>query len=114
MVEDVDQWFGSLDGTAARNGIYRRNLLSVDVKLEILCTRRYCLTVVLKSYACHALEIDRTILTDLGLSTHKVGGLLLALVGRPVSLAAVSRVAGAWPTRSRPSHRYPLATTIRL
>ena len=58
-------------------------------------TRRYCPTAVLGSYARRAREIDRVILAGFvpGLSTRKVGEVLLPLLGRPVSPATVSRVA---------------------
>ncbi len=50
-------------------------------------TRRSCPTEVLRSDARRAPEIDRAILAGfvLGLSTRKVGAVLLALLGRPVS-----------------------------
>ena len=57
--------------------------------------RRFCPTEVLKSYARRAPEIDRAILAGfvLGLSTRKVGEVLLALLGRKLSASTVSRVA---------------------
>ena len=66
-----------------------------DIELSVPRTRRYCPTEVVRAYARRSPEIDRTILAGfvLGLSTRKVGEVLLALLGRPVSPATVSRVA---------------------
>ena len=57
-------------------------------------TRRYCPTEVVRAYARRSPEIDRTILSGfvLGLSTRKLGEVLLCLLGRPVSPTTVSRV----------------------
>ena len=100
MTEAVDRWLDSLDGLAMRdrrNGYYSRQLLSElgDIELSVPRTRRFCPTAVLKSYARRAPEIDRAILAGfvLGLSTRKVGEVLLALLGRKVSASTVSRVA---------------------
>ena len=100
MAKAVDYWLDSLDGLAMRdrrNGTYPRHLLSElgDIELRVPRTRRFCPTDVLKSYARRAPEIDRAILAGfvLGLSTRKVGEVLLPLLGRPVSAATVSRVA---------------------
>ena len=58
--------------------------------LSVPRTRR-CPTGVLKSYARRAPEIDRTILAGFaGLSTRKMGEVLLPLLGRPVSASTVS------------------------
>ena len=99
MTEAVDRWLDSLDGLAMRdrrNGYYSRQLLSElgDIELSVPRTRRFCPTAVLKSYARRAPEIDRAILAGfvLGLSTRKVGEVLLALLGRKVS--AVDREPG--------------------
>ena len=85
MTEAVDYWLDSLDGMAMRdrrNGSYSRRLLSElgDIELSVPRTRRFCPSAVLKSYARRAPEIDRTILAGfvLGLSTRKVGEVLLA------------------------------------
>ena len=96
MAEAVDRWLDNLDAGAMRdrrNGTYRRCLLSElgDIELNVPRTRHFCPTGVVKSYARRAPEIDRAILAGfvLGLSTRKVGEVLLALLGRPVSAAAV-------------------------
>ena len=100
MAEAVDDWLDSLDGSAMRdrrNGSYSRHLLTElgDIELSVPRTRRFCPSEVLRSYARRAPEIDRAILAGfvLGLSTRKVGEVLLALLGRKVSASTVSRVA---------------------
>ena len=71
-----------------RNGSYSRHLLTElgDIELSVPRTRRFCPSEVLRSYARRAPEIDRAILAGfvLGLSTRKVGEVLLALLGRKV------------------------------
>ena len=88
MAEAVDDWLDSLDGSAMRdrrNGSYSRHLLTElgDIELSVPRTRRFCPSEVLRSYARRAPEIDRAILAGfvLGLSTRKVGEVLLALLG---------------------------------
>ena len=58
-----------------------------DIELSVPRTRRYCPTEVVRAYARRSPEIDRTILAGfvLGLSTRKLGEVLLGLLGRPVS-----------------------------
>ena len=92
MVEAVDRWLDSLDGMATRdrrNGTYSRHLLSEfgNIELSVPRTRCFCPTEVAKSYARRAPEIDRAILAGfvLGLSTRKVGEVLVPLLGRPVT-----------------------------
>ena len=116
MTEAVDRWLDSLDGLAMRdrrNGCYPRQLLSElgDIELSVPRTRRFCPTAVLKSYARRAPEIDRTILAGfvLGLSTRKVGEVLLALLGRKVSASTVSRVAKTLDAAVAAFHARPLA-----
>ena len=115
MAEAVDCWLDSLDGLAMRdrrNGGYSRHLLSElgDIELRVPRTRRFCPTEVLKSYARRAPEIDRAILAGfvLGLSTRKVGEVLLPLLGRPVSASTVSRVAKTLDAAVAAFHRRPL------
>ena len=115
MTEAVDYWLDSLDGSAMRdrrNGFYPRYLLSElgDIELSVPRTRRFCPTEVLKSYARRAPEIDRAILAGfvLGLSTRKVGEVLLALLGRPVSASTVSRVAKTLDAAVTAFHALPL------
>ena len=116
MSEAVDDWLDSLDGMAMRdrrNGCYPRRLLSAlgDIELSVPRTRRFCPSAVLKSYARRAPEIDRAILAGfvLGLSTRKVGEVLLALLGRKVSASTVSRVAKTLDAAVAAFHARPLA-----
>ena len=66
---------------------------------------------MLKSYTRRAPEIDRVILAGfvLGLSTRKVGEVLLPLLGRPISAATVSRVAKTLDAAVAAFHGRPLA-----
>ena len=120
MAEAVDGWLDSLVGCAMRdrrNGTYSRHLLSElgDIELCVPRTRRFCPTGVLRSYARRAPEIDRAILAGfvLGLSTRKVGEVLLALLGRPVSASTVSRVAKTLDAAVAAFHGRPLANRYK-
>ncbi len=100
MAEAVDVWRDTLDAGAMRdrrNGTCRRCLLGAlgDIERDVPRTRHFCPTGVPKGCARRAPEIDRAILAGVvpGLSTHRVGDVLLALPGRPVPAATVSRVA---------------------
>ena len=81
-----------------------------DIALSVPRTRRFCPTEVLRRYARRAHEIDRAILAGfvLGLSTRKVGEVLLALLGRPISAATVSQVARTLDETVAAYHRRPL------
>ena len=112
MAEAVDDWLDSLDGSAMRDrrtGSYLRHLLTErgDIELSVPRNRRFCL----RSYARRAPEIDRAILAGfvLGLSTRKVGEVLLALLGRKVSASTVSRVAKTLDEDVAAFHARPLA-----
>ena len=100
-----------------RNGFYPRYLLSElgDIELSVPRTRRFCPTEVLKSYARRARGIDRAILAGfvLGLSTRKVGEVLLALLGRPVSASTVSRVAKTLDEAVAAFHTRPIANRYK-
>ena len=120
MAEAVDGWLDSLDGLAMRdrrNGTYSRHLLSElgDIELSVPRTRHFCPTEVLKSYARRAPEIDRVILAGfvLGLSTRKVGEVLVPLLGRPVSASTVSRVAKTLDAAVAAFHGRPLANRYK-
>ena len=117
MAEAVDRWLDTLDGSDRRNGTCRRCLLSElgDIELNVPRTRHVCPTEVLKSYARRAPEIDRAILAGFvpGLSTRKVGEVLLALPGRPVSAATVSRVARTLDLAVAAFHRRPLKNACK-
>jgi hypothetical protein len=100
------------DGADRRNGYYRRGLLTElgDIELFVPRTRRYCPTEVVRAYARRSPEIDRVILSGfvLGLSTRKLGEVLLGLLGRPVSPATVSRVAQSLDKAVAAFHARPL------
>ena len=120
MAEAIDYWLDSLDGCAMRdrrNGSYARHLLSElgDIELRVPRTRRFCPTEVLKSYARRGPEIDRVILAGfvLGLSTRKVGEVLLPLLGRAVSASTVSRVAKTLDEAVAAFHERPLANRYK-
>ena len=65
---------------------------------------------MVRAYARRSPEIDRTILADFvpGLSTRKLGEVLLALLARPVSPATVSRVAQSLDQAVAAFHARPL------
>ena len=93
MAAAVDRWLESLeaeDDADRRNGYYRRSLL--------------------RAYARRSPEIDRTILAGfvLGLSTRKLGEVLLCLLGRPVSPTTVSRAAQSLDAAVAAFHARPL------
>lgn len=115
MAEAVDAWLdqlGAEDAPDRRNGHYRRHLLTAlgDIELCVPRTRRFSPTSVLRAYARREAEIDRVILAGfvLGLSTRKLGEALLAMLGRPVSAATVSRVAKTLDSVVAAFHRRPL------
>ena len=115
MAAAVDRWLESLeaeDEADRRNGYYRRSLLTElgDIELSVPRTRRYCPTEVVRAYARRSPEIDRMILAGfvLGLSTRKLGEVLLCLLGRPVSPATVSRVAQSLDAAVAAFHARPL------
>lgn len=116
----VDQHLESLEENDApdrRNGRYRRHLLTTlgVIDLQVPRTRRFCPTSVLRAYARREAEIDRLIAAGfvLGLSTRKIGETLLALLGRPVSPATVSRVAKTLDAAVAAFHARPLAGRYR-
>lgn len=122
MTEAVDAHLDRVarQGEAAdrRNGYYRRHLLSElgMIELAVPRTRRYSPTSVLRAYARRAGEIDRAILAGfvLGLSTRKVGEVLLALLGRPVSASTVSTVAKTLDAAVAAFHRRPLRDVYKV
>lgn len=114
MAAAVDRHLEALDRPSEadrRNGVYRRCLLTElgDIELRVPRTRHYSPVEVLRAYARRSPEIDRVILAGfvLGLSTRKVGETLMALLGRPVSAATVSRVAKTLDTAVAAFHRRP-------
>ena len=116
----VDQYLDGLDDDAIvdrRNGTYQRHLLTAlgDIELTVPRTRRYCPTEVLRAYARREAEIDRLIAAGfvLGLSTRKIGEVLLPLLGRPVRPATVSRVAKSLDDAVLAFHARPLGGRYR-
>jgi len=121
MHEAVDHWLDVLgidDKPDRRNGHYRRHLLTElgDIELAVPRTRRFSPTGVLKAYARRSAEIDRAILAGfvLGLSTRKVGAVMLALLGRPVSASTVSAVAKTLDQAVTAFHRRPLKDAYKV
>jgi len=121
MHEAVDHWLDVLgidDKPDRRNGHYRRHLLTElgDIELAVPRTRRFSPTGVLKAYARRSAEIDRAILAGfvLGLSTRKVGAVMLALLGRPVSASTVSAVAKTLDQAVTAFHRRPLEDAYKV
>ena len=123
MSEAVDRHLDRLaQGVAGepdrRNGYYRRHLLSElgDIELAVPRTRCYSPTEVLRAYSRRSPEIDRAILAGfvLGLSTRKVGAVLLNLLGRPVSATTVSAVAKTLDTAVAAFHCRPLKDAYKV
>ncbi len=119
--EALDAYLDGLDADAApdrRNGYYRRHLLTElgDIELTVPRTRRYSPVTVLRAYARRSVEIDRAILAGfvLGLSTRKVGEVLLALLGRTVSATTVSAVAQTLDAAVAAFHRRPLKDAYKV
>lgn len=122
MGDRIDAYLDRLEidesGPDRRNGHYRRNLLSElgMIELAVPRTRRYSPTEVLRAYARRSPEIDRAILASfvLGLSTRKVGEMLLALLGRAVSATTVSAVAKTLDAAVAAFHRRPLKDAYKV
>jgi transposase-like protein len=121
MEEAIDDWLDRLgfdEEPDRRNGCYRRHLLTElgDIELAVPRTRRFSPTGVLKAYARRSAEIDRAILAGfvLGLSTRKVGAVMLALLGRPVSASTVSAVAKTLDQAVTAFHRRPLEDAYKV
>ena len=114
MAAAVDRHLESLEAEDAadrRNGYYRRCLMTESRHRAFRpAIRRYRPTEVVRAYARRSPEIDRTILAGfvLGLSTRKLGEVLLGLLGRPVSPTTVSRVAQTLDKAVAAFHARPL------
>ena len=119
MANVVDRWLDSLDPSAMpdrRNGSYSRHLLTElgDIEITVPRSRHFCPTEVFRSYARRPPEIDRAILAGfvLASSTRKVGEVLLALLGRPVSATTVSQVAKTPDATVAAFHARPLTNPL--
>ena len=101
-----------------RNGSYTRHVLTAlgDLALEVPRTRTFNPSKLLTAYARRAPEIDRLILAAfvLGLSTRKVGKVLLRLLGEPVSATTVSQVAKQLQAEVTAFHQRPLKDQYRV
>ena len=115
MAAAVDRYLDRVDADDVpdrRNGHYHRHFLTSlgDIELCVPRTRRYSPVEVLRAYARREAEIDRVILAGfvLGLSTRKVGKVLLAILGQKISAQTVSRVAKTLDASVAVFHRRPL------
>lgn len=101
-----------------RNGSYSRQLLMGvgNVEVKVPRTRRYNPAHILEAYARRAPQVDRLILAAfvLGLSTRKVGKVLLQLLGETVSASTVSNVAKQLDTEVAAFHRRKLSDNYRV
>ncbi len=120
LAEAVDTYLDRLDMEETpdrRNGCYRRHLLTElgDIELSVPRTRHFSPCAVLRAYARRTAEIDRAILAGfvLGLSTRKVGEVLLALLGGQVSPTTVSAVAKTLDAAVAAFHRRPLKNAYK-
>jgi putative transposase len=104
-------------GADRRNGSYSRRLLTGvgEIELEVPRTRGYSARTVLQKYARRTREVDRMILAAfvLGLSTRKVGEVLLMLLGERVSPSTVSQVAKTLDAAVAAFHQRPLTNRYR-
>jgi len=98
-----------------RNGRYVRHLLTElgDLELHVPRTRTFSACAVLRRYARRAYRLDQVILAAfvLGLSTRKVGKVLLAILGEEISPSTVSQVAKTLDVAVASFHRRPLNGT---
>ena len=101
-----------------RNGFYSRQLLTLvgNVELHVPRTRRYSPVEVLRAYARRAATVDQLILGCflLGLSTRKVGKVLLRVLGETISASTVSQVAKILDEAVAAFHRRPLQDCYRV
>ncbi len=101
-----------------RNGSYSRRILTGggDLDLRVPRTRSYNPVEILERYARRTPQIDRLILAAfvLGLSTRKVGKVLLQLLGESVSASTVSTVAKQLDAEVAAFQRRKLADNYRV
>ncbi len=101
-----------------RNGSYSRRILTGagDLDLRVPRTRSYNPVEILERYARRTPQIDRMILAAfvLGLSTRKVGKVLLQLLGETVSASTVSTVAKQLDAEVAAWHRRRLSERYRV
>lgn len=101
-----------------RNGSYGRRLLTEmgEIELRVPRTRSYAPVEVIRAYARRSAGLDQLILGGflLGLSTRKVGKVLLRALGVKVSPATVSAVAKLLDDAAAAFHRRPLQDRYRV
>jgi len=101
-----------------RNGSYCRRLLTEvgAVELRVPRTRRFAPVGVIRAYARRSAGLDQLILGGflLGLSTRKVGKVLLRALGVTVSPSTVSAVAKMLDDAAAAFHRRPLQDRYRV
>ncbi len=107
LIDEHLEHMAELGQADRRNGCYRRWLLTElgAIELAVPRTRTFSALRGVRGYARRARDVDRMILACfvLGLSTRKVATALLPILGRPVSPATVSAVAGSWTRPWPPS-----------
>jgi putative transposase len=96
-----------------RNGSFPRRLLTGlgEIELSIPRTRRFSAVGLITAFARRTRIVDQSILASfvLGLSTRKVGEVLLRSLGVSVSAATVSRVARVLDAEVTAFHQRPLS-----
>lgn len=99
------------------NGTYPRRLLTEmgEIALSVPRTRRWSAAGMLAAYARRSPGVDRLILAAFifGVSTRKVGEVLLRSIGVAVSATTVSRVARVLDAEVSSFHRRPLTNRYR-
>lgn len=125
LEEAMREHLGSLlregigNGVADRwNGTYPRRLLTGlgEIALSVPRTRHRSASGLLASYARRSPDVDRLILAAFvfGVSTRKVGEVLLRSLGVTVSATTVSRVARVLDGEVSSYHRRPLTNRYRV
>ena len=108
----------AVGATDRHNGSFRRHLLTGLGEIELLVprTRRFSAAELIQAYARRTQSVDRAILASfvLGLSTRKVGEVLLRALGVTVSASTVSRVSRVLDLEVASFHRRPLTNRYRV
>ena len=101
-----------------RNGSYPRQLLTQwgNIELRVPRTRCYAPVEVLRAYSRRSAAVDQLILSCflLGVSTRKVGKVLLRFLGETVSPSTVSQVAKTLDQAVDAFHRRPVQDRYRV
>jgi len=100
------------------NGSYPRRLLTGlgEIELSVPRTRRFSAAEMLQAYARRSPAVDRLILAAFvfGVSTRKVGEVLLRFLGVTVSATTVSRVARVLDAEVASFHQRPVTNRYRV